>query len=226
MMTDLSLSAMAQPATPPAPPQKAGVRSGADLQTPTATTNTAQYLPLPTTPTDAFTPSEAGTPADASATVPAGTEKPKGGFDPIAGGVGVAGIAVVAGLLAFLTKGDKLAKLAGDVTSDGKAEVAKKLEGFGHHFKESSKLFLGAGLGVAATLLAPMGGNLVKDLYKKNSAPPADPTAAATNPALATGAVVPPTIDPMTGLPQPVQQQPVGAAYPPVTTTTLPGVTA
>ena len=192
MMTALSLSAMAQQTNSPSP-QKAGVRSGADLQTPTAT-NTAQYAPLPTTATDAFTPStstpptvlpEAGTPADG--TLPAGTEKSKGAFDPISAGVGVAGIAVVAGLLAFLTKGDKLAKLAGDVTSDGKAEVAKKLEGVGHHFNEWSKLFLGAGLGVGATLLAPMGGNLVKDLYKKNSAPPVDPNAAATNPALATG---------------------------------------
>ena len=197
MMTTLSLSAMAQPTTPP---QKATVRSGADLQTPTAS-NTAPYAPLPTTPTDAFTPStatvpEAGNPADASATVPAGTEKPKGAFDPIAGGVGVVSLGILSVALSFFTKTK------------------------GQYWPNVGKLFLGAGLGVVATLLAPMGGNLVKDLYKKKSTPPVDPNAAATNPALATG------IDPLTGLPQPVQQQPVGVAYPPATTTTLPGVTA
>jgi hypothetical protein len=128
-------------------------------------------------------------PVEATAT-DAAAAPPKAGFDPIAGAVGVVGLGALAMLLPFATRGEKAA----------------------NHWPDAAKLFLGAGLGVGAALLAPLGGNLIKDLLKKKPATPADPQPDASLAAgmppqviasapVIDGSLVPPAIDPMTGLP-------------------------
>ncbi|MCS6268070.1 MAG: hypothetical protein H2174_10970 [Vampirovibrio sp.] len=197
-MMSVSLSATTTPASQATVAKKQSeARAGADLQAPA----TAQYAPLPTTPTDAFTPATLvpattptvgmlvdpnALPTDATA---ADAAPPKSGFDPIAGAVAVVSLVIAAGVLAFATKGEK-----------------------GEYWKELPKLLLGGGLGVGATLLAPFGGNLIKDLLKKKPATPAEPQPDATLAAgmqpqviasapVIDGSLVPPAIDPMTGLP-------------------------
>jgi hypothetical protein len=198
-MMSVSLSATTTPAPQATVAKKQSeARAGADLQAPA----TAQYAPLPTTPTDAFTPATLvpattptvgmlvdpnALPTDATA---ADAAPPKSGFDPIAGAVGVVGLGALAMLLPFATRGEKAA----------------------NHWPDAAKLFLGAGLGVGAALLAPLGGNLIKDLLKKKPATPAEPQPDATLAAgmqpqviasapVIDGSLVPPAIDPMTGLP-------------------------
>lgn len=198
-MMSVSLSATTTPAPQAAVDKKQPQsRAGADLQAPAP----AQYAPLPTTPTDAFTPATLAPattptvgmpvdpnalPVDATATDAA---PPKAGFDPIAGAVGVVSLGVLAMLLPFVTRGEK-------------AE---------NHWSDAAKLFLGSGLGVGAALLAPLGGNLIKDLLKKKPATPAEPQPDATLAAgmqpqviasapVIDGSLVPPAIAPTTGLP-------------------------
>jgi hypothetical protein len=140
-MMSLSLSATTKPQPSAVDAKKhpaAAVRSGADLQVP--------YAPLPT-PTaaaaDAFTPTTASLPTAESTTETADAAPTKKGLDPVAGAVGVAALALTSSLLPFATKGNT------------------------GHWADAAKVFLGAGLGVAATFLAPLGGNLVKDILKK-----------------------------------------------------------
>ncbi len=188
------------------------VRSGADLtaaSTPNAPVGLYPATPAPTLatpPADAFTP----TALDANGNPIVSTENPttpptdgtvspaKTGFDPIALAIGVGLSGVAALLLGWLAKG------------------ANKM------LPEMGKVFFATGLGAGAAFVAPFGSNLVRDLLKKK---PATPTPAdATNPAgtpqpvgtnpqalptlasppitnVVSGAVPPPAIDPMTGLP-------------------------
>jgi len=214
-MMSVSLSATTTPQAPIDKKQPQS-RAGADLQAPA----TAQYAPLPTTPTDAFTPATLtpsttptvadpnALPVDATAT---DAPPPKAGFDPIAGAVGVVGLVLAAGVLTFATKGEK-----------------------GEYWKELPKLLLGGGLGVGATLLAPLGGNLVKDLLKKKPATPAEPQPDATLAAgmqpqviasapVIDGSLVPPAIAPTTGLPV---ATPTTVQQPAMATAAMPAFTA
>ena len=219
-MMSVSLSATTTPA-PQAPIDKKQPqsRAGADLKAPAP----AQYAPLPTTPTDAFTPATlvpattptVGMPVDPNALPVDATATdappPKAGFDPIAGAVGVVGLVLAAGVLTFATKGEK-----------------------GEYLKELPKLLLGGGLGVGATLLAPLGGNLIKDLLKKKPATPAEPQPDATLAAgmqpqviasapVIEGSLVPPAIAPTTGLPV---ATPTTVQQPAMATAAMPAFTA
>jgi hypothetical protein len=229
MMTSAPISPSLSPASVGVAAKKTShVRSGAELAA-VAAPNAGLYAPVAATPTmgvvvapnlaDMYTPTIGtptpalganGLPADptnALSTTDAPLPPAKGGLDPIAGAVGVVGLGALALLLPFAF-GEK-----------------------DKHWVNAGKVFLGAGLGVGAAILAPMGGNLIKDLMKKKTdkvTPPADQDPAAvvvgtpqvmssTMQAMPDGSSVPPAVDPMTGLPVVVAQQSVSSpvAYAP-----------
>jgi len=143
-----------------------------------------------TAPTaDSFTPS-ATTPEGTAITTPTTPESTeKKGLDPIALAVGVGTSLAAAGVLAATVR-------------------TKEEEGW----QRFGSLFLATGLGVASTLLAPIGSTYIQDLLKKK------PETAATTP---DAAMMPTTTDATTTATA-VAQQPMGVNTTSVQTTVAP----